>query len=488
MSESGRETQVLLVDADEAFGEVLQGVLGSGYELRHVLNMQLAVSELDRKEIDVILLNLDLHRGNPKVPDATAFLQTISERAAAPPVIAYGWDEQRQNAMEAFRHGVVDFLEQPLDIQELKFALDGAYRRAVLARELCAAQDFSAARVEGLFGNSQAMEHVNEVVHKVAGVLTSVLITGESGTGKGLVARAIHRLSQRSDKPFVECSLCTLPESLIEDELFGHERGAFTGASQPRRGRFEEAKGGTIFLDEIGDLALPLQAKLLRVLQERTVERLGSNVPHPVDVRVICATNRNLEKMVQEGTFREDLFFRISVVRVHMPPLRARGEDIPLLAEYFLRMFAQTHNKRQRGLTPGFLSALAQHKWPGNVRELQNVMERSLVLANGNEHLGVQDLPPELRGLTVADEVSDGSFHVGVRSFKRELVRSALRMHEGNKLKAARELGISRCYLHRLLNQLNIDDGVPPAEFEEVGSPRVLMARGGAVSPGARVV
>src|SRR5207247_829951 len=252
---------------------------------------------------------------------------------------------------------------------------------------------FTRNRVEGLLGNSKPMERVGDIIHKVASVGTTVLITGESGTGKEVVANSIHRLSARANKPFVAFSVCSFPDSLIDDELFGHERGAFTGANQAGRGRFEEAHTGTIFIDEIGDLALPLQAKLLRVLQERTVERLGSNVPRQVDVRVICATNRNLEQMVREGTFREDLYFRISVVKVPLPPLRERAEDIPLLAEFFLRMFTKRHKKHQRGMTPGFLSALSRHAWPGNVRELQNVIERSIVLANGQERLGVDDLP-----------------------------------------------------------------------------------------------
>jgi DNA-binding NtrC family response regulator len=464
---SNHEKHILLVGADEAFGQVLQQVLGSGYALRRASTVETAVNQLDAQELDVVLLNLDLQNGSSTAQDSNALLRAASERAAAPPVIAYGWNARREAALEAIQQGAVDFLEQPLDIKELKFALDGAYRRAALARDLAAAQRFlCSTHVEGLLGNSKAMEQVNEVIRKVAGVFTTVLITGESGTGKGVVARAIHRLSQRADKPFVAFSVCAFPESLIEDELFGHEKGAFTGATQARRGRFEEAKGGTIFLDEIGDLALPLQAKLLRVLQERTLERLGSNVSQPVDVRVICATSRNLEKMVQEGTFREDLYFRISVVRVHMPPLRERGEDIPLLAEYFLRMFAKAHNKHGRTLTPGFLSALTRHNWPGNVRELQNVIERSLVLANGNEHLDLKDLPPDLKGLMIPEDVSRGSFHEAVRSFKRELVRSALRMHSGNKLKAARELRISRCYLHRLLNQLKIES-VTMDDYEE---------------------
>src|SRR5438270_13010797 len=207
---------------------------------------------------------------------------------------------------------------------------------------LAAAQQMlGSRRVDGLLGTSTAMDRVNDVIHKVAGVFTTVLITGESGTGKGLVAKAIHQLSQRANKPFVAFSVCSFPESLIDDELFGHERGAFTGASQGRRGRFEEANGGTIFIDEIGDLALPLQTKLLRVLQERTVDRLGSNVSRPVDVRVIFATNRNLEQMVEEGTFREDLYFRISVVKIPIPALRERADDVPLLADYFLRAFAK---------------------------------------------------------------------------------------------------------------------------------------------------
>jgi transcriptional regulator with PAS, ATPase and Fis domain len=270
---------------------------------------------------------------------------------------------------------------------------------------------------------------------------------------------------------------------LIDDELFGHERGAFTGASQARRGRFEEANGGTIFIDEIGDLALPLQAKLLRALQERTVSRLGSNVSHPIDVRVICATNRNLEQMVREGTFREDLYFRISVVKIAMPSLRERTEDVPLLAEYFLRSFAKMHKKQCRTMSPGFMGALARHSWPGNVRELQNVIERSIVLGNGHERLGIDDLPPELQGLSISDELPKGSFHDAVRNFKKDLVRVALTMHNNNKLKAAKELGISRCYLHRLLNQLEEEDG----SRDDVGGQEEVDVQEGQEFPAVQV-
>jgi two-component system, NtrC family, response regulator HydG len=459
---------VLLVDPDEAFGNVLQEVLGdSGYKIKQVLDPRAAIAEIDAAKTDVILLNLDC--GESLMQHARFLLRAASDLALAAPVISFGWARDSATAAEVFQDGAADFLEQPLDIQELRFAISRACRRAALIRELAATQqrELSIKRIEGLLGNSKAIERISEVIHKVAGVFTTVLITGESGTGKGVVAKAVHDLSSRGGKPFVAFSVCSFPDSLIDDELFGHERGAFTGASQSRRGRFEEANNGTIFIDEIGDLALPLQAKLLRVLQERTVERLGSNAPHPVDVRVICATNRNLEQMVREGTFREDLYFRISVVKIHIPPLRNRAEDISLLAEFFLRNFAKIHKKQHRSITPGFLAALARHSWPGNVRELQNVIERSVVLANGHERLGVDDLPPELQGFNMSDEVPRGSFHESVRNFKRELVRAALALHGGNKLQAAKELGISRCYLHRLLNQLSVDGAATESELQE---------------------
>jgi DNA-binding NtrC family response regulator len=458
--------KILLIDADHAFGQVLQPLLGTEYLLLQESSPTAAIAALEEETADAVLLNLDV----PEQEDNSRLLQAASNRDLPLPIIAYSWEGGGQKVLNAFKEGAFDTLPQPLDVQQLRFALERACRRVALARELAEARRLlGASRVEGLLGNSKPMERVCEVIRKVADVFTTVLITGESGTGKGKVAEAIHRLSPRALKPFVAFSVCSFPETLIEDELFGHEKGAFTGAGQVRRGRFEEANGGTIFIDEIGDLALPLQAKLLRALQERTVERLGSNVPRPLDVRVICATNRNLEKMVQEGTFRSDLYFRISVVKIEMPSLSERKEDIPVLAEHFLRTFAKIHGKAARMLTPGFMSALAAYPWPGNVRELQNVMERSVVLANGHEYLGIADLPGELRGMTVAtDDIRAGSFHEAVQGFKKELVRSALRMHSGNRLRAAVELGISRGYLHRLLNQFNLaEEQGQPEEVDE---------------------
>jgi two-component system response regulator HydG len=452
-----RTKRILLVDPDEAFGAALRRVLSYEYELTHAESVKDSLSHLHSNQIDVALVNWDQPNRTDHA-ECLALLNEVQDLSVSPPVLGFSWDTRRETAVEAMKQGAWDFFYQPLDVKILSFALDRAHTRMLLSRDLAAAQELiSVQRVEGLIGNSKQMERVYEMVHKVAKVFTTVLILGESGTGKEVVARAIHRMGPRAEKPFVAFSASALPETLIEDELFGHERGAFTGASHHRRGRFEEANGGTIFLDEIGDLALPLQAKLLRVLQERSLERLGSNTAIPVDIRLICATNRNLEQMVQAGTFRQDLYFRISVLKIELPPLRNRNDDIPVLAEYFVRRFASAHGKEIRGISPGFLNALASHSWPGNVRELQNVVERSIVLADG-DRLGIEDLPAELSRLVVNSEAPKGAYQDAVRSFKRELVRAALRLSNGNKLKAAQELQISRCYLHRLLNQLNIDD------------------------------
>jgi len=461
--------RVLLVDSDGGFAAVLQDVVGEGYNLSHVGSVREAIPLLRSAQPEVILLNWD----QPSHTDHSECTVLVAEAADMPipvPVIVFSWDERRETAVQALRSGVWDYFPQPLDILALKFALDRAHSRFLLAKDLADARKLiGVQRVEGLIGNSKPMERVYEIMQKVSSVSTTVLITGESGTGKEVVARAIHRLSPRTQKPFVAFSACALPESLIEDELFGHGKGAFTGASQSRRGRFEEAQGGTIFLDEIGDLGLPLQAKLLRVLQERCVERLGSNAPIPLDVRVLCATNRDLAQMVKAGTFRQDLFFRISVVKIELPPLRDRANDIPILAEYFLRAFAAAHKKDIRGFTAEYLGALTAHNWPGNVRELQNVIERSVVLAD-NARLGAEDLLPELNRTGWNPEVPRGAFHDALREFKRAIVRSTLKRHNGNKLKAAQELKISRCYLHRLLNQLNIkQDGEAGEEGAGLG-------------------
>ena len=459
--------RLLIVDRDQRFSVVVRTIIGRHYSVDHVPEICSGIDRVKEGDVDVVLLNWDWPKG--KTDGADERVELLEEAASAPvaiPVLALTSDSRREIAMEVIQKGAFDVFVQPLDVLELKLVVDRACRLVSLSRDLAAARGLPAMQhVSGLVGNSKNMQRIYDLISKVAGVSTSVLIRGESGTGKEVVARSIHRMSPRANKSFTAFSPSALPETLIEDELFGHEKGAFTGASQMRRGRFENAQGGTVFMDEIGDLALPMQSKLLRVLQERSVERLGSNAPVPVDIRLICATNRDLEKMVEEGTFRQDLYFRISVFRIDLPPLRERRDDIPLLAEYFCREFAKLHGKDVRSMSPGFLSALVAFDWPGNVRQLQNVIERSLILADGPQ-LGVQDLPPEFHRLAVASEIPKGSFHEAIRYFKRELVLSALRAHAGNRLKAARELCISRSYLHRLLNQLDIPSE-EPAHSEE---------------------
>jgi len=457
--------RLLIVDPSERFSLMLRSVLGPAYSVGYVPTIGQGIAKLGQGDVDLVLLTWEWPNHSPSTKEEREeLLKTAADLPAPIPVVALTGDSRRETAMEIIKQGAYDFFVQPLDVLELKLVIDHAHRLVSLARDLVEARGFaSLAHLGGLIGNSKPMQRVYDLVSKVAGVSTTVLLRGESGTGKEVISRAIHRLSLRANKPFMAFSPSALPETLIEDELFGHEKGAYTGAVQSRRGRFEEAQGGTVFMDEIGDLSLPMQAKLLRVLQERCFERLGSSTPVQVDIRLICATNRDLEKMVQEGTFRQDLYFRISVFRIDLPPLRDRRDDIPLLAEYFCRQFADLHKKNIRGYTPGFISALVRYDWPGNVRELQNVIERSLILSEGPQ-LGVQDLPPEFKNLAIGTELPTGSFHDALRHFKRELVLGALRSSAGNRVKAAQELQISRSYLHRLLKQLNIPAEEPAPE------------------------
>jgi two-component system response regulator HydG len=463
---SAKHKRLLIVDPHARFSLVLRSVLGHEYAVDHVASIQEGIARLRKSDLDVALLNWDWpQHGGGTAENCGTLLKEAASLHVPIPVLTFTADGRRNTAMEIVKAGSFDVFTQPLDVLELKLVVDRAHRLVSLERALAEAREAPPiTRVAGLIGNSKPMQRVYDLIQKVAQVTTTVLITGESGTGKEVVARGIHQLSPRADGPFMAFSPSALPETLIEDELFGHEKGAFTGALQTRRGRFEEARRGTVFLDEIGDLSPPMQAKLLRVLQERSIDRLGSSVPVPVDIRLVCATHKDLNVMIQEGTFRQDLYFRISVFRIDLPPLRERREDIPLLAEYFCRQFAHAHKKDVRGLTPGCVSALVRHPWPGNVRELQNLMERGVIVTDG-PRLKAQDLPPEFRDLAVPSDIPAGSFQEAVTHFKRELILAALKAHSGNKLRAARDLQISRSYMHRLLKQLNIhDDELNPPE------------------------
>jgi DNA-binding NtrC family response regulator len=355
------------------------------------------------------------------------------------------------------QQGVYDYISKPLSIVELKVVIRRACEHASLRKELHAARERlrntnGCDRLVGSSGRSQA---VYELIRRVSNLSAYVLITGESGTGKELVARAIHNLSNRAKSPFVAVSCGAIPETLIEAELFGHERGAFTGTTGAREGYFEQAGDGTLLLDEIGELSLQTQVKLLRVLQEKTFSRLGSNRLLPLKARVLFATHRDLDQLAQAGTFRRDLYFRVNVFRIHVPPLCERPEDIPQLANHFLHQYAAAYEKPVTQILPAAMTALLEYDWPGNVRELENVVQGAVILAE-SDTVGLSELPPTVRPAdieTFADD-AEGSFDGQIRTFKLKLVARALMDCDGNKTQAAKTLNISRAYLHRLLRYM----------------------------------
>ena len=372
-------------------------------------------------------------------------------------------------AVAAMKEGAYDFVTKPLNLDAVELVL----KRALHTRNLETANQELTTRIQAdsglqkLLGRSAAMEHVFSIIRQVAPSKTTVLIEGESGTGKELVAQAIHSLSGRPENKFVAVNCAALSPQLLESELFGHEKGSFTGAGQRRIGRFEQADGGTIFLDEIGEIDAGTQVRLLRVLSERTIERVGSNASIPVNVRVIAATNKSLKKLVQEGKFREDLYFRLNVVHIQMPPLRNRREDIPLLATAFLKEFARENNKEFKPLSRDALEAVRNYQWPGNVRELRTAMEHGVVMSN-SASIGLHHLPPQLQDTSPeaapqerpednAPNTQNGLVPAGVLNLsllERNAIQQALAQSNGNKTAAAHLLGISRRTLQRKLQDI----------------------------------
>ena len=372
-------------------------------------------------------------------------------------------------AVAAMKEGAYDFVTKPLNLDAVELVL----KRALHTRNLETANQELTTRIQAdsglqkLLGRSAAMEHVFSIIRQVAPSKTTVLIEGESGTGKELVAQAIHSLSGRPENKFVAVNCAALSPQLLESELFGHEKGSFTGAGQRRIGRFEQADGGTIFLDEIGEIDAGTQVRLLRVLSERTIERVGSNASIPVNVRVIAATNKSLKKLVQEGKFREDLYFRLNVVHIQMPPLRNRREDIPLLATAFLKEFARENNKEFKPLSRDALEAVRNYQWPGNVRELRTAMEHGVVMSN-SASIDLHHLPPQLQDTSPeaapqerpednAPNTQNGLVPAGVLNLsllERNAIQQALAQSNGNKTAAAHLLGISRRTLQRKLQDI----------------------------------
>jgi DNA-binding NtrC family response regulator len=470
--------RVSFLTQDSGLGDAIARALGEGFSTRTVAERQFAQLNQVRESSDVILL--DLRSANTE-GDEGAVLRLMGELSRVPshpPMVVLCEEENRKLNLRAIEHGAHDSVTNPPNMIELRLILRRAHRVHSAERELhrLRANERPTGRLHELLGTSAPMQELFGLVRKIAPCDVNVLITGETGTGKELLARAIHQLSSRSAGPLVAFSCANLPENLVEDELFGHEKGAFTGAMISRQGRVEAADRGTLFLDEIGDLGLGLQPKLLRVLQERSFERLGSNKTINVDIRLICATNRNLGEMVQQGKYREDLYYRLNVVQLQLPPLRERRDDIPLLAQQFLQKFALQFKKKARRFSQQALAALEEQNWPGNVRELENVVQRAVVLSE-DQTVDTMHLPTSMRSKRVSISVADvsiepnlsHSYEDEVRRFKRSLLVRALREAGWRKAECARNLGVARGYLHRLINQLGIQEGEgdPGAERHE---------------------
>ncbi len=409
-----------------------------------------AYNALDSAHVDCLVTELRVQR-----IDGMALLRLARERNAevCAVVITEGADVDK--AVEAMRQGAADFQVKPLNHEKLLAVLrQGLERQALVARVAAMeAQLDERFGFERLTGRSPAILSVMEQVRHIASTRATVLIEGETGTGKGLVAQSIHQNSPRKGERFVWVNCGALAEGVIESELFGHERGAFTGASAQRRGRFELADGGTLFLDEIGETSPAVQVKLLRVLQDRSFERVGGTETIRTDVRLIAATNRDLAAEVKAGRFREDLFYRLSVVRIQMPPLRERPDDIPLLVEAFLREFNREHGRRVTGITRGVLDRLVHYSWPGNVRELRNMIEGMVVFAQGRRALDLSDLPDALREVEIAGEKLELRVGMTVDEAERQLIAATLRHCGNDKPRAAAMLGIGLRTLYRKLKR-----------------------------------
>jgi two-component system response regulator AtoC len=453
MREGAREgpvaERILIVDDDESLRESLGLVLAAeGYEVACAADADAALRELEAIPPDVVLCDLRM----PGM-DGMELLPQLVRRLRGAPVILMSAYGSADLAIEAMKRGAYDYLAKPFQPSEVLLAIRKARERERL-RRAHALLERDVQRAVGerpIVAASPVMIEVLELVERAAEFKATVLLTGESGTGKEVLARAIHAQSPRRGEAFVAVNCGAIPEALLESELFGHARGAFTGADRARRGLFVEADGGTIFLDEIGELPLALQVKLLRVLQEEEVRPVGESKSRKVDVRVLAATARDLEQEVAEGRFREDLFYRLDVVRVRVPALRERREDVPLLVDHFLAHFRDSLGKPVRSVSEEALARLRAYAWPGNVRELQNVLERAVIMARG-DRIGLEELPPAVaRGEEAPEGRAELSLRRARRSLEADLIRRALQSTGGNRTHAARLLGIShRALLYKI--------------------------------------
>ena len=455
-----RKPVLLIVDDEKPTRDGLARALGGEYDIRLAESGERALQILHAEPVDLVLTDLRMPGMN-----GLELLRRILAINPPPAVVlltAYG---NVETAVEAMKLGAYDFFTKPVHLDRLEMVLRRALETRQIRNENRRLREQLDVRygIEQIVGQSAALREVLEVIRLVAPTQATVLIQGESGTGKEMVAQAIHRLSPRSSGPFVPVHCAALAPTLLESELFGHERGAFTGAVERRIGRFEMADGGTLFLDEVGEIPLPIQVKILRVLEERRFERVGGSQPISVDVRLIAATNRDLRAMVEAGTFREDLYFRLNVVTIHLPPLRDRKEDIPLLAAHFVQELAARHGRPAPPISPEVMDAFLRYSWPGNVRELRNVLERMVVLARKSE-LTVQDLPPELREQTAGAAPTALRAGMTMREAEKLLIAETLRSTGGNRARAAQMLGISRRTLQRKIAEHGLQNAGQAAE------------------------
>jgi two-component system response regulator HydG len=452
---TGSALPVLVIDDDAAHAESLGEALSSfGYEPRVVHSGREGLAALAQEDVDIVLT--DLRMGDV---DGMAVLEAARRKGDVEVVMITGHGSV-ESAVDAMRAGAAHYITKPVNIIELREVLARIVERQRLRRrntELEAQLD-ERYGFDRIIGRSEPMQAVFRVLRQVAPTDVTVLITGESGTGKELVARALHQNSRRRNAPFVALNCAALPESLLESELFGHEKGSFTGAMARKVGHIEHAQGGTLFLDEIGDMPLTTQVKILRVLEQREIVRVGSSTPVPVDIRVITATNQNLVELVGNRRFREDLYFRLKVVSIDLPPLRERASDIPLLVEAFVRELAARHGKSVTGVSPDVMRVLQAQSWPGNVRELRNVVE-NMVVTGSHEVLQVSDLPPALQAGGASRAAAAAPASLAGRTaadVEREHIEATLQLVEGNRAKAARMMGIGERTLYRKIKEYGL--------------------------------
>jgi len=447
---------ILIVDDEKNIRNGLAMAMElEGYESLTAEDGASAWALMGKKDVDLVITDL-------RMPNLSGeqLLQKITGAYPRLPVIILTGHGTIETAVDAMRRGAIDFFTKPVELDRLSLVV----KKALSTTDLYAEHERLKAEVatlkarnryDRIVGKSPKMVALMDTVAQVAPTRASVLITGESGVGKELVADALHELSTRSNGPFIKVHCAALSESLLESELFGHEKGSFTGAISQKKGRFELSDGGTIFLDEIGEINVSTQVKLLRVLQEKEFERVGGEKPITVDVRIVCATNRDLLREIEKGTFREDLYYRLNVVHLDVPPLRERKDDIPLLMTSFLTQFNKENDKNLEGFSNGAKQALLSYEWPGNIRELRNSIESAVVLSRSSV-IEVEDLPPAVR---LADKSSQLSLDVGITlaEAEKQLIISTLVMCGGNKTRAAEVLGIGRKTLHRKLQEYQID-------------------------------